>query len=518
MDKQERETVAETGSRKRLSELKIRLEQLSQAWTVGNYEALLEFYVKILPRLFIAERCTIYIIELGTDKIYSKYGTDLAGKTIEPPRQGSVAGQVISSGKSLIRNDLDRERGFHKEVDAGTGFISRNTVCAPINSVTSQGVTGAIQILNRRGDEKFTFSDLQLLEEVAGWLSMSIENIVINQEMLRLSGQLNREVERLEKGFFYESRFVAESQAMQNVLDLVRVVCVTPVNVLVQGENGTGKELIARMVHDGSSRHDRPFVAVNCAAIPENLMESEFFGYEKGAFTGADRRKKGRFEEANGGTLFLDEIADLPLVIQPKFLRAIQEKEGCRLGGSELIKYDFRIVSASNKNLKEQVGAGGVREDLFFRLFSVETLVPPLRDGRADIAPLTMAFLEETEKRFAKKVAGISSEILNRFVEYSWPGNVRQLQREVERLVALTPAGEYVQLEKCSPDLLLQDASPLAQVIFEGLMPGQIKSLEIQLIKSALEQNSGNRMRAARQLGITRQGLHKKMKRYGIEV
>ncbi|OGR05173.1 MAG: hypothetical protein A2511_01805 [Deltaproteobacteria bacterium RIFOXYD12_FULL_50_9] len=129
-----------------------------------------------------------------------------------------------------------------------------------------------------------------------------------------------------------------------------------------------------------------------------------------------------------------------------------------------------------------------------------------------------MAFLEETEKRFAKKVAGISSEILNRFVEYSWPGNVRQLQREVERLVALTPAGEYVQLEKCSPDLLLQDASPLAQVIFEGLMPGQIKSLEIQLIKSALEQNSGNRMRAARQLGITRQGLHKKMKRYGIEV
>lgn len=518
MEKKQEISVVEAGSRKRLAELRLQLEQVSHAWAAGDYEALLKFYVHIVPKLLNAERCTVYIIELGSEKIYSKYGTDLDGKIIEPPRGESIAGQVISTGTPVVRNDLNVQKGYHKEVDAGTGFVSRNTVCAPIKSVTGQRVIGAIQVLNKISGSDFTDADLGLLSEVAYWLSQAIENIVINQEILSFSVELNREVDRLERGFFQGSRFVAESQAMQKVLDLVRVVCATPVNVLIQGENGTGKELIARVIHDGSSRRDKTFVAVNCASIPEHLMESEFFGYEKGAFTGADRKRKGRFEEAFGGTLFLDEIADMPLVMQPKFLRAIQEREGCRLGSNEVIHYEFRIVSASNKNLKEEVAAGRFREDLYFRLFSVEVLLPPLRERRDDIIPLAMAFREEIENRFNKKTAGFSSEVLSLFEKYSWSGNVRQLQREVERLVALTPEGEYIVKERCSTDLLQKkEAPPVPEEVSGQSLPEQVKNLEVKLIESALEETCWNRLKAAQQLGITRQGLHKKMKRYGIE-
>ncbi|MBW2467068.1 MAG: sigma-54-dependent Fis family transcriptional regulator, partial [Deltaproteobacteria bacterium] len=289
--------------------------------------------------------------------------------------------------------------------------------------------------------------------------------------------------------------------------------------VLLLGENGTGKELIARMIHEASDRGDKPFVAVNCASIPEHLMESEFFGYEKGAFTGADHSRKGRFEEANGGTLMLDEIADMPLTIQPKFLRAIQEGEGSRLGSNKIIKYDFRIISATNKDLRKELEENRFREDLFFRLFSVEIGLPPLHKRKEDIVPLALGFLEEISRRFNKKIAGFSPELLNLFEDYSWPGNVRQLRSEVERLVALTPEGEVIGPEKCSRELL--SATPVIEQKEETLsslsIPDQVKSLETKLIEKALADSNGNRVKAAEALGITRQGLHKKMKRYEIK-
>ncbi|MBU0730136.1 MAG: sigma 54-interacting transcriptional regulator, partial [Proteobacteria bacterium] len=447
-------------SRKRLAELRVRLEQVATAWTVDNYESLVEFFVLILPRIMGAERCTIFIIEMGTDKIYSKYGTGLKGKQIEPPRKGSIAGQVIETGKPEINNQLNKRTGYHKQVDAGTGFVTKNSVCVPIKSLTGHGVTGAVQVLNRLSGD-FNDDDAALLSEVASYLSMSIENIIVNQEILRVSGQINREVERFDKGYFLDSRFIAESPVMLKVLELVRVVCASPVNVLLQGENGTGKELIARMIHNGSNRRENSFVAVNCAAIPENLMESEFFGYEKGAFTGADHRKKGLFEAAEGGTLFLDEIADMPIAMQPKFLRAIQEKEGARLGSTKTMKYDFRVISATNKKLQNEVAEGRFREDLFFRLFSVEIVVPPLRERKDDLLALALFFVEDTAKRFDKSVGSLTSEVSVLFEKYSWPGNIRQLQREIERLVALTPEGKPITVERCSDEV--KGASPQLQ-------------------------------------------------------
>ena len=503
-------------SRKRLSELRLRLEEVSTAWTLDNYESMVEFFVLILPKIMEAERCTIFIIEMGTDKIYSKYGTGLKGKQIEPPREGSIAGQVIEMDRPVINNELNKRTGYHKKVDAGTGFVTRNTVCVPIKSLTGHGVTGAIQILNKLDNGGFNDEDLELLTEVASYLSMSIENIIINQEIIRVSEQINREVERFDKGYFLDSRFIAESLAMRQVLDLVQMVSASPVNVLLLGENGTGKELIARMIHNSSDRRNQPFIAVNCASIPENLMESEFFGYEKGAFTGAENRKKGLFEAANKGTFFLDEIADMPITMQPKFLRAIQEREGARLGSTRPIKYDFRLISATNKNLQEDVKEGRFREDLFFRLFSVEIMVPPLRERKDDIQALALTFLEQTSKRFNKSVGGLPPKISELFEKYHWPGNVRQLQREIERLVTLTPEGEPIRVEYCSDEIKGSDYSEKVKTLGGGTLPQKVKALETSEIEKALKKVRGNKVQAADILGITRQGLYKKMKRYGI--
>lgn len=502
--------------RKRLAELRQRLKQTASAWTVEDYEALLDFYVRILPKIMNAERCTIYIVEMGTDKIWSMVGTGIRRKQIQPPRKGSIAGEAISTGKGIIKNDLDKLEGFHTKVDAETGFITRNSVCYPIKSLTSHGPTGAVQVLNKH-DGVFKQDDVVLLEKVANCLSTSIESIMLNQEILRISDQLNKEYERFDKGFLLDTPFIAESPAMLEVLDLVESVSNTPVNVLVQGEHGTGKEMIARLIHEQSDRGNGPFVAVNCSAIPENLMESEFFGYEKGAFTGAVQRRKGRFEEAKAGTLFLDEVADMPLSIQPKFLRVIQEREGSRLGSNKLIKYDFRVICASNKDLKAQLQDGHFREDLFFRLFTVEISLPPLRERKGDIVAFCRAFLEDICKLFNKNIAGFSPDVLDLFENHDWPGNVRQLRQEIERLVALTPEGEFITLDKCSKELLsTDDGIHPAQLNFEVPLADQVQALEIKLITGALEETGGNRIKAANLLGITRQGLYNKLKRYRI--
>ncbi len=504
-------------SRIHLTNLKERLRQVSTAWSLSDYESLLQFYIHILPRIMDAERCTIYIKEIGTAKIYSKFGTGLQGKQIEPPLEGSIVGEVTLSGNSIIQNDMSQKNGYHRKVDEGTGYITLNTVCVPIKSVTGRGVTGAIQVLNKKGEADFADEDLRMLEEIAQYLSMSIENIVVNQEMMRISSQLNREVERLDKEFFHDTQFIAESSGMREVLELVRVVCETPVSVLLQGENGTGKELIARLIHNFSDRRDQPFVAVNCASIPENLMESEFFGYEKGAFTGADHIRKGRFEEADGGTLFLDEIADMPQMIQPKFLRAIQEGEGSRLGSNKLIQYNFRLISATNKNLQEEVTAGRFREDLYFRLFTVEIRLPPLRERKEDIVPLAHAFLKDVAHRFKKNITSFAPDVLKILENYSWPGNVRQLLREIERLVAFTPDMETIKSERCSPELLAEPKTKNSIGMTGENLPEQVKALEIKLIVKALKKTNGNRASAANLLNITRQGLYKKMKRYQME-
>ena len=392
-------------------------------------------------------------------------------------------------------------------------------MCAPIRSVAGTRVTGAVEVLNKVDSRGFNAVDAALVQELADYLSMALENLLLNEEILALSAKLDQDVAHFRSQYLRDVAFVAESTAMRDVVQLTHMVSATPVNVLIQGENGTGKELIARMIHEGSERRDKPFVALNCAAIPENLMESEFFGYEKGAFTGADSARAGRFEEVRGGTLFLDEVAEIPLPMQAKFLRVLQESEGSRLGANRVLKYDLHLISASNTVLADAVAAGRFREDLYYRLFSVEIVVPPLRDRREDIAPLLMAFLDDVCARYGRPVPAVPQSLVSLFEGYGWPGNVRQLRREVERLVALTPEGQALSPERCSPELR-RSAPALVEVDHSTTdlnLPRHVQEMEVALIRRALEQTGGNKLRAAELLDITRQGLHKKLKRYGLD-
>ncbi len=423
-------------------------------------------------------------------------------------------GNAISSGQCIIKNDVDFQHGYHAYVDSKTKFVTRNLICAPIKSLSGHGITGAIEVLNKTGRKNFSKEDEKRLLEIASYLSMALENLLLNQEILQLSNILSCELDRMQG---HDTGFIANSPSMRDILKKVHVVSATPVNVLIWGESGTGKELIARMIHKRSALRDKPFVAVNCASIPDNLMESEFFGYEKGAFTGAVTSKKGRFEEADGGTLFLDEIGDMPLHMQPKFLRAIQEGEGSRLGSNRAFRYDFRIISATNKDLHKQMADGLFREDLFYRLFSVEIRIPPLRERGEDIVPLALSFMDRVSKRFMKKVSGFSPEVLNSLEEYPWPGNVRQLLHEIERMVALTPEEEPLSLKRCSQTLTdWNNAHSTDEFKKQSalLLPDKIKKLEIACIRDALLKTKGNKFQASKMLGITRQGLDKKIKRY----
>lgn len=509
-------------SKQDLSQLRQRISQASNSGTLENYKSSVIFYTRILPKVMGVERCTIFILDSDSNKICSVFGTGLEEMHIMPPLEDSIVGQAISTGQSIIENNLSSHSGYHLHTAKQTGFVCRNLLCAPIKNKKDVRVYGAIQLLNKSGDTTFTDNDSVVLEEVAQLLSSSMETILLNKEILQLADVLGQEVERLSRTSATEKLVIAESPAMLEVLDMVEVVSNTPVNVILLGENGTGKELLAQMIHEKGARKTKPFVPVNCACIPESLIESEFFGHERGAFTGADNSRKGRFEESHGGTLFLDEIGEMPLTVQSKFLRAIEEQEGRRLGGNKTQKYDLRLVSATNKNLMAEVRKGSFREDLYFRLFSVEIVVPPLRERREDIFPLSLHFLEATNKRFSKNVAGFSNEVLNFFEQYAWPGNVRQLLREVERLVALTPDNEIIQVKNCSPGLLnFRPGSVETNDLrnYDSLsIPDHVTRLEKDLIRQAMQRVSGNKTQAARLLSLTRQGLAQKLKRYKLAV
>lgn len=505
--------------KQRLIILKTLLDRINRAWTTRDYENLMRFFVRIFPSLVHAERCSIFIYSPDSEDVWLKFGTGVQEKEIVAPKEGSIVGKTIANATTLFASELDSHDGFHALTDRKTDFVTRNLISVPIISLAEKRCIGAVQILNKQNGSDFDTQDEALLKEVVRYLALSIEHNMITEEIINVSKGVHEELSRSELKLSRNNHFIAESAKMRQVLDIVRQVGPLPVNIFITGESGTGKEIIAQMVHERSNdRRSRPFVAVNCSAIPENLMESEFFGYEKGAFTGAVSSRIGRFEEAAGGTLFLDEISEMPLTIQPKFLRAIQEKEGVRLGGSRLCRYDFRIVSASAKDLRDEVEKGNFREDLFFRLFSVDITIPPLRDRPTDILPLVMMFLKEINQRFNKRILGFSPDTLAQFESYAWPGNVRQLQHEVERLVALTPDGEIISSKNCS--LPLQQTATVDNFPDSSdslSLPQQRKRLEIRLIQAALKKTQGNKIQASHLLDITRQSLHNKIRLYGIE-
>ncbi len=308
---------------------------------------------------------------------------------------------------------------------------------------------------------------------------------------------------------------IGQSSAILELLETVALVAPTEATVLITGESGTGKELIASAVHLNSPRRERPFIKLNCAAITETLLESELFGHEKGSFTGADRRKEGRFRLAHGGSIFLDEISEMSVAMQAKLLRVLQDKEIQRVGGEEILKVDVRVMAASNRDLKGEIEAGRFREDLFYRLNVVTLSVPVLRERREDIPLLAQHFLETFAENNRKPIKGFTPQAMDSMVRYEWPGNVRELMNAVERGVILC-RGDYIS-EVDFPFSVREAAAQEADGLTATQLPADLPLEEVEkvTILKTLESAGGNKSETARRLGITRRTLHKKLKKYG---
>jgi transcriptional regulator with GAF, ATPase, and Fis domain len=348
-------------------------------------------------------------------------------------------------------------------------------------------------------------------------LEPAIKNAISNYE-------LHKRVEELEEDIQHEYSFdniISNDPRMQTVFKLVSKVLDNDITVLINGESGTGKELVARAIHYNGKRKDKPFVVVNCASIPRELLESELFGHEKGAFTGAHQRKLGKFEAADGGTLFLDEIGEMEMLLQAKILRVIQEKEFERVGGNETLKVDVRILSATNRDLKEMVTRNEFREDLYYRLSSFPIVVPSLRNRRGDIVILINHFIEKFNKKNGTNIKGVTKKALKYLYDYDWPGNIRELENTIERCIILTDTDE-IDVDVLPESILLQDERinlGKNEVLFTENSPIiPFEKLKEEAIKHALAKTDGNIVEAARKLSIGRATMYRLMEKYNLEI
>jgi two-component system, NtrC family, response regulator HupR/HoxA len=351
----------------------------------------------------------------------------------------------------------------------------------------------------------------------------SIEKMELVRENERLATELKLANEKLQteniilrqevEKQVHPKNIIYGSPEMENILRLLRRVTGTETTVLIQGETGTGKELVARFIHGESNRRDQIFIPVNCGAIPKDLVESEFFGHARGAFTGATQEKKGYFEMANNGTIFLDEIGEAPPELQVKLLRVIQESEIMPVGYHQPKRVDVRIIASTNRDLNAEVAANRFRQDLFFRINVFSVTIPPLRERKKDILPLADFFLQQFSRKLNRKSGGLSKEISELLLAYAWPGNVRELQNEIERLVLLSEADKIIETELLS-DHIRQRHRP--SLLSSGNLKSAIRNLEDEMIKDALSRFDQNKSRTARALGISRQSLLEKLRRIGL--
>lgn len=337
----------------------------------------------------------------------------------------------------------------------------------------------------------------------------------LHDEQGRLEGAVATIQDITEEYLPQKRDMVAESQAMKDIYSFVRRVAASEATtILIEGENGTGKDLVAKMIHYSSMRQAEPFIAINCAAIPDTLLESELFGYEKGAFTDARAQKRGLFELADKGTLFLDEVGEIPAMLQVKLLRVLEEQNFRRLGGLKDIQLDVRVIAATNRNLREAVKEGAFRQDLYFRLNVIHIQIPPLRERRSDILPLARHFIEYYNTKFKRQILGLSPEAEKLLLQHDWPGNVRELRNAIERAMILEDTS-YISAASLPLSLSSRESAPKPVDYFpdEGL---SLQETEKQLLIRALEKTGGNQTQAARLLRITRDTLRYKMKKFNL--
>jgi Nif-specific regulatory protein len=492
------------------------LVEISQALSGAlNLKPALHRLLEILERHHGMMRSAVTLLNENTGELYieAANGHTAESRGVRYRLGEGITGRVVQSGKPIVVPQISREPLFLNRA-AQRKDLNRQElsfICVPI--ILNRKTVGALGIDLKFKKERNFEPTVKFLRVVGSMIAQALKvHGLVEAERQRLLDENTQLRQELKQRYDF-SNIIGNSGPMRLVYEQVAQVAHTNTTVLIRGESGTGKELIAHAIHYNSLRAKKPFIKVSCAALPETLIESELFGYEKGAFTGAQNRKKGRFEMAEGGTLFLDEIGDLNLSTQVKLLRVLQEREFERLGGTETIKVNVRLIAATNKDLEKAISAAAFREDLYYRLNVFTIFVPPLRERKPDVLLLADFFLEKYALEHMKNIKRISTPAIDMLMAYHWPGNVRELENTIERAMLICD-GNVIHGHHLPPTLQTAEASG---TVMSVTLTEAVDAYEKDLIMDALKSTRGNRAKAARLLNSTERIINYKVQKYSIE-
>ncbi len=492
------------------------LLEVSQALSgTLNIKSALHRVLEILGKHHGAVRSMVTMLRDGGELfVEAADGLDRPAQSVQYRMGEGITGRVVETGKPIVVPRVSREPAMlNRAARRPEGEDQElSFVCVPI--LLNRRAIGALGVDLRYKPDRDFESSVKFMGVVASMIAQAIKiQRLIEEDKRRLVDENEHLRQELRDKYDF-SNIIGTSGPVRQVYEQVAQVAATNTTVLVRGESGTGKELIAHAIHYNSLRAKKPFVKVSCAALPESLIEAELFGHEKGAFTGAESRKKGRFELAEGGTLFLDEIGDVNLSTQVKLLRVLQEREFERVGGTETIKVNVRLIAATNKDMELAIQQGTFREDLYYRLNVFTIFVPPLRDRKADLLLLADHFLEKFSREHGKSIKRISTPAIDMLVSYHWPGNVREMENALERAVLMCE-GQVIHAHHLPPSLQTAEASG---TITRVSLADAVIAYEKDLIQDALKTTRGNRAKAARLLDATERILNYKIKKYAVDV
>ncbi len=476
----------------------------------------MDVFLDIMERNLDVVRGMVTLYNRKTGKIFIHKSI---GLTLEEERRGiyclgeGITGQVVETNRAVIIPEIGSEPKFLNRTQSMPAKENRHLpfICVPI--ARGKKVLGTISVEVNCASQVFINRVLEILTIVATMTAHAAELYLLENEERTYWLSENRRLQDALKKKYRADNIIGDSKPMREIHAMIKRIARTKTTVLILGESGVGKELVANAIHYASPRASSPFIKFNCAALPETLIESELFGHEKGAFTGASAQRTGRFEEADGGTIFLDEIGELSLAMQTKLLRVLQERTFERVGGNRAIKVDIRIITATNKNLAAMSDDGRFREDLFYRLNVFPIMIPPLRERGSDVITLADHFVSRFAKENGKEIKRITTPALDMLMSYHWPGNVRELENVIERAAILTD-DHVIQAFNLPPSL--QTAKASGTTIKSGL-PAKLDAVAYEMIADALKTNQGNMTHTARELGITRHALRLRMDKLDID-
>lgn len=485
-----------------------RLKDLS-SWvsSLHDLNQLLELILESGTRIMHAKASSLLFLDEKKKKLYFKVATGLKKdeiKQFEVNLGQGIAGHVAKTGEPLLIEDVSKDERWYRTISDKMGYKTKSIVCTPMK--VDQRILGVIQFINKADGGSFQKSDLELLNVFADLAALAI----VNARKFQL---VQRDNKNLKESLHTNGEIAGKSQAIKKVVDEALRVADSQASTLILGESGTGKELMARLIHQASPRKERHLVTINCAAVPESLLEDELFGHEKGAFTGAVGQKIGKFELADESTIFLDEIAEMSQTMQAKLLRVLQDGIFYRVGGNVPISVDIRVMAATNQNIAEEIKAGNFRKDLYYRLNVVEIHMPPLRERKEDIPLLARHFVDIFQKEKGYVNLGISPEAMNKMIQYDWPGNVRELKNAIERAVvmgngkSIMPGDLPILYEKAALDTV-----PIGVPLKEAIDEFKKRYIEVNL-----KSTGGNQSKAAGLMGIQRTYLSRLISKYGIK-